>query len=69
MVFFSTFSFVNISQIGTVSKKKPGEKGENLLKKADGTVADLGSRKAMQVEEGDAVVIKTTGGGGDGGGE
>ena len=43
-----------------------GEKGENLLKKADGTVTDLGSRKAFQVEKDDSVVIKTPGGGGYG---
>ena len=45
---------------------RSGEKGENLLKKADGTVIDLGSRRAMQVEKNDSVVIKTPGGGGYG---
>ena len=43
-----------------------GEKGENLLKKADGTIRDLGPRKVIKIAKDDSVVINTPGGGGYG---
>ena len=69
--------FLNPAELSILSERRvyppygveggrSGEKGENLLKKADGTVIDLGSRRAMQVEKNDSVVIKTPGGGGYG---
>lgn len=35
-----------------------GEKGENVLKKADGSITDLGSRKVIQGVKNDSVIIK-----------
>ena len=45
---------------------KPGGKGVNLLKKANGDISKLSHRVTMKVNKGDSVIIKTPGGGGYG---
>lgn len=45
---------------------RPGKKGLNLLKNADGSIRSLGPRTVLRVKEDDSLVIKTPGGGGYG---
>jgi 5-oxoprolinase (ATP-hydrolysing) len=44
----------------------PGEKGENLLKRGDGKIDELGHRQVLNVNAGESIIIKTPGGGGYG---
>lgn len=43
-----------------------GEKGENFLKKANGSITDIGSREVIQGVKNDSVIIKRPEGGGYG---
>lgn len=45
---------------------KPGKKGVNMLKKADGSTEVLGHRAVLEVCPGDTIIIETPGGGGYG---
>jgi 5-oxoprolinase (ATP-hydrolysing) len=45
---------------------QPGQKGRNILIKANGEVIDLGGKNALQVSKGDSIRIETPGGGGYG---
>jgi 5-oxoprolinase (ATP-hydrolysing) len=42
----------------------PGKRGQNSLKKADGTLIAQGSRAILNLEAGDSIIIETPGGGG-----
>ncbi|MBH5333783.1 hydantoinase B/oxoprolinase family protein [Streptomyces pactum] len=44
----------------------PGERGENLVERADGTVQHLAGRDTTRVGPGDVLVVRTPGGGGYG---
>ncbi|KQX25076.1 MULTISPECIES: hydantoinase B/oxoprolinase family protein [unclassified Sphingomonas] len=45
---------------------EPGQPGRNSVRRADGSVEEVGSRQSVEMREGDAFVIDTPGGGGFG---
>lgn len=44
----------------------PGKKGQNIVKRSDGRIEELGHRFDIRLKEGDSVIVETPGGGGYG---
>jgi len=45
---------------------EPGQTGQNIVERKDGSLEELGSTDSVKVKAGDAIIIKTPGGGGYG---